>query len=182
MSKSKPRATIVITRADAYTIEGLGIGNRESGTRDYGLRTGGLQDELGTMASGLGWLEGGRWCSGPIALPRMHCILMKIYGASSELSCVALRCDELSWFELVVCECQSLCSLWLSWKIYTPLFPPPYRPCHPTPSQPGSNHPATRPSIFYSHWACQSARLRNSCSFSYIFYTLFGWLHLNVID
>jgi len=59
MSKSKPRATIVITRADAYTIEGLGIGNRESGTRDYGLRTGGLQDELGTMASGLGWLEGG---------------------------------------------------------------------------------------------------------------------------
>jgi len=56
MSKSKPRATIVITRADAYTIEGLGIGYLEPGTRI----------SLGaSMASGMGM---GSHCSPKDAL------------------------------------------------------------------------------------------------------------------
>lgn len=99
MSKSKPRATIVITRADAYTIEGLGIGNRESGTRDYGLRTGGLQDELGTMASGLGWLEGG----GEV-VQRTHCSPKDALHFNEDIrreQRVELRCVALRWVELV---------------------------------------------------------------------------------
>lgn len=169
MSKSKPRATIVITRADAYTIEGLGLGSTRPRWPD---RNGNWwtrgQDSACTPPAGCPVLSPyPLWHLYPClpqcpALPRMHCILMKIYGASCKLS----------WVELVVvCECQSLCSLWLSWKIYTPLFtrlvsasfsnlPPPSRPWFPVQRLFGC----------YSHWACQSDKLGDSCSFLYILY------------